>query len=98
VVVRVVGVVVVVFMVVLDLLLMLLLLMVLVLLVMMWRHVLVMTSLRCHVTPMIPLVVHIVVLESSGRGSHRGRPTNAHYHALSMPILARSRKHHTVTR
>ena len=57
----VVRVVVVVFMVVLDLLLMLLLVM-LVLLVMVGRQVLVVSSLRRHVTPMIPLMVHIVVL------------------------------------
>lgn len=49
-------------------------------------------------TPMIPLVVHIVMLESRCRGSHGGRPTNADYHTLSMPILARSREHNTVTR
>lgn len=88
---------VVVFMVVLNLLLMLLMVL-LVLLVMVGRHVLVVTSLGRHVTPMIPLVMHIVVLEPRGRGSHGGGPTNAHNNALGMAILARAREYYTVTR
>lgn len=88
---------VVVFMVVLNLLLMLLMVL-LVLLVMVGRHVLVVTALGRHVTPMIPLVMHIVVLEPRGRGSHGGGATNAHNHALGMAILARAREYYTMTR
>jgi len=95
---RMVGVVVIIFMMVLHLLLMLLLLMVLMLLMMVWRQMLVVATLGCHVTPMIPLMVHIMVLKPRGRGSHRGRPTNTHYHTLGMAILTRTREHYTMTR
>lgn len=87
---------VVVFMVVLNLLMLLMVL--LVLLVMVGRHVLIVTSLGRHVTPMIPLVMHIMVLEPRGRGSHGGGPTNAHNNALGMTILTRTREYNTMTR
>lgn len=60
VVVRMMRMMVIVFMVVLNLLLMLLLMVVLMLL-MVWGHVLTVAPLGCHVAPMIPLVMHIMV-------------------------------------
>jgi len=97
VVVRMMRMMVIVFMVVLNLLLMLLLMVVLMLL-MVWGHVLTVAPLGCHVAPMIPLVMHIMVWEARGRGSHGGRPTNTHNYTLSMTILTRTREHNTVTR
>merc|ERR1719233_1081104 len=88
---------VVVFMVVLNLLLMLLLMVVLMLL-MVWGHVLTVAPLGCHVAPMIPLVMHIMVGEPRGRGSHGGRSSNTHNYTLSMTVLTRTREHDTVTR
>merc|ERR1719233_2863847 len=83
---------VVVFMVVLNLLLMLLLMVVLMLL-MVWGHVLTVAPLGCHVAPMIPLVMHIMMGEPRGRGSHGGRSSNTHNYTLTM-----TGEHDTVTR
>jgi len=96
-VVRVVRMMVIVFMVVLNLLLMLLLMMVLMLLMVRW-YMLAVTPLGCHMTPMIPLMMHIMMWKPGGRGSHGGRSTNTYNHALSMTILTRTREHYTVTR
>jgi len=87
---------VVVFMMVLNLLMLLMVL--LVLLVMVGSHVLVVTSLGRHMTPMIPLVMHIVVREPRSRGSHGGGTTNAHNNTLGMTILARTGEYNTMTR